>query len=566
VPRTLVRAPGHDRSRSLGWLAVAWTEHFCRHGPGDVQGQAVAHGDEYTGFVVDCYALEPSGRRLYDSGFFSRPKGCDKSGLGARLALFEALGPCRFAGWAAGGEVYEDPWGLGFVYVYEPGEPMGRPVTVPYVRIMATEEGQTGNVYDTVAFNLSDDECPLAHIPGMDAGLTRVFLPGGGEITPSTASSASKDGGKETFVVFDETHLYHLPELRAMYRTVTRNLRKRKRIAGTWYLETTTMFAPGQESIAEETYKLAESIRTGRARRARLLYDHRWGECPDLSAEDQLRAAIAEAFGEAIDWNDLDGIVDEFYDTRADPADSRRYFLNAETSASDAWLAAHHVDACADPARALQARDFVTLGFDGSRNNDSTALVACRISDGHLELLGCWERPGDLPPHAEWQVDRVAVDAAVHAAMRRFEVAGLYADPAHWQDYLDRWNAKYGERMQVKATAKRPLEWWTNRRTAMVAALERMYEAVRERRVSFTPAADRVGQQAALATVLRRHLLNARRQPTTAGLMIRKEHPNSPNKIDAAVAAVLAYEARCDAVAAGCRPRSVRSYAAKRIR
>ncbi|WP_235459620.1 hypothetical protein [Streptomyces olivochromogenes] len=121
----------------------------------------VRHGDEYTGFVVDCYGLdEDAGRRFYDSAFFSRPKGCDKSGLGARLALFEALGPARFDGWAEGGEVFRDPWGLGFEYVYEPGEPMGRPVSVPYIRIMATEEGQTGNVYDTVYFNLTDEASP----------------------------------------------------------------------------------------------------------------------------------------------------------------------------------------------------------------------------------------------------------------------------------------------------------------------------------------------------------------------------------------------------------------------
>src|SRR5690606_15951761 len=144
--------------------------------------------------------------RLYDSAFLSRPKGCDKSGLGGRFALFEALGPCRFAGWAEGGETYEDPWGLGFQYVYEPGEPMGRHVTAPFIRCMATEEGQTGNVYDTVLLNLTDEDAPLSQIPGLDAGLTRIYLPGGGEIRPSTASSASKDGGLETFVVFDETH------------------------------------------------------------------------------------------------------------------------------------------------------------------------------------------------------------------------------------------------------------------------------------------------------------------------------------------------------------------------
>lgn len=168
MPHVTVRAPGHDRSRSLGWLSVAWMEYFVVHGPGDVQGEPVRHGDEYTGFVVDCYAVDDDeGRLLYDSAFFSRPKGCDKSGIGARIGLFEALGPARFAGWAEGGEVYRDPRGLGFEYVYEPGEPMGRPVKVPYLRIMATEEGQTGNVYDTIYFNLTDESSPLSSAPQM---------------------------------------------------------------------------------------------------------------------------------------------------------------------------------------------------------------------------------------------------------------------------------------------------------------------------------------------------------------------------------------------------------------
>ncbi|WP_329575839.1 hypothetical protein [Streptomyces sp. NBC_01361] len=64
--------------------------------------------------------------------------------------------------------MYRDPWGLGFEYVYEPGEPMGRPVKVPYLRIMATEEGQTGNVFDTIHFNLTD-ESVLYHLRRMEA-------------------------------------------------------------------------------------------------------------------------------------------------------------------------------------------------------------------------------------------------------------------------------------------------------------------------------------------------------------------------------------------------------------
>jgi hypothetical protein len=200
MPRTLVRAPGHDRMRSLGGLAVAWIEHFVRHGPGAVQGMEVTLNDEYAAFVMDCYALLPEGKRIYDHVFLSRPKGTNKSGLASYIAQFEALGPCRFLGFAEEGDTYEDPWGMGFTYEYEPGEPMGKPVHVPMIRIMATEEGQTGNIYDTIYFNLTDDDCPLSHVPGIDPGRTRVYLPSGGFVMPSTASSAAKDGGKETFL------------------------------------------------------------------------------------------------------------------------------------------------------------------------------------------------------------------------------------------------------------------------------------------------------------------------------------------------------------------------------
>jgi hypothetical protein len=31
-------------------------------------------GDEYAGFVIDCYALAENGRRLIDHSFLSRPK------------------------------------------------------------------------------------------------------------------------------------------------------------------------------------------------------------------------------------------------------------------------------------------------------------------------------------------------------------------------------------------------------------------------------------------------------------------------------------------------------------
>jgi predicted transcriptional regulator len=92
-------------------------------------------------------------------------------------------------------------------------------VAPPFVRLAATEEMQAGNTYEAVRVMLT--EGPLSHA-GLDIGLTRTFLPGGGKILPVTASAASKEGGKETFACFDETSLYVMPELHRMYETIRR--------------------------------------------------------------------------------------------------------------------------------------------------------------------------------------------------------------------------------------------------------------------------------------------------------------------------------------------------------
>lgn len=565
MPRELIRAKGHNRNRSLGFLANAWIEYFVVHGPGDVQGQPVQHGDEYAGFVVDCYVCgddATNNHLLYDSVFFSRPKGSDKSGMGARLALFEGFGPCRFIGWAKGGETYRDPWGLGFEYEYVAGEPMGAPVHVPYIRIMATEEGQTGNVYDSIYYNLTDEDARLAKVPGVRANLAKIDLSGGGEITPSTASSAAKDGGKETFVVFDETHLYNTPELRRMYKTVTRNMRKRKKFAGTWYLETTTMYAKGQNSIAEATFAEAQRIKERQPARQRLLYDHRWGECENISELDQLAIAIKEAFGEAIEWNDLQGIIDDFHDTRNDPQDSRRYFLNAAMDVGDAWFFERDLAGVFDPDAVLSDRDVIALGFDGSRKRnrgvtDATALIACRLRDRCLFELRIWEQPTGEAGKT-WEIPRLEVDGEVRAAFKRFSVVAFYADPAKWEETVGTWERDFGPRLKKKATNEHPIQWWMtgNRNRVVIAALKNFAEAVFEKTLRHNGASAMV-----------RHLLNGRRrQVAKVGTTVMKEHPDSELKIDGFIAALLAYTAAIDALAAGVKAEAEPVHVPRRIR
>ena len=48
---------------------------------------------------------------------------------------------------------------------------------------------------------------------------------------------------------------------------------------------------------------------------------------------------------------------------------------------------------CCAPTSGCDPGDKITLGFDGSRTGDATALVACRVEDGLVQLLDCWEAP-----------------------------------------------------------------------------------------------------------------------------------------------------------------------------
>ena len=485
--------------------------------------------------------LDGDKRRLYDSAFLSRAKGRAKSELAGFIVLFEAMGPARCSHLSDGTDVYERN---GLIYAYSKGEPVGLHVTAPIIRCLATEEGQAGNTYDNVHYNLT--EGPLSEgLPRDAAGLTRIFLPGGGEIIPSTASNSSKDGGRETMVVFDETHLYTRPELKRMYQTVRRNLAKRK-IAEPWSLETSTMYLPGEKSVAEETHDLAKAIREGKTKRQRLLFDHREADADiDMSDEAEVITGLKEAYGPFADVMDIDRIVSEIYDPRNDPMDSRRYYFNQPTSSKDAFLSAPEWNACSKPQDVGRGEE-ITLGFDGSRKRskgvtDATALIGCRVSDGYLFEIKVWEQP-DGPSGEDWSVPVADVDYEVRKAFEMYRVVGMFADPAKWESYIAQWESDFGKNLKVKSSQAHPIEWWMtgNRSYLVVRAIEQFANAVLDKELSHSG-----------GLVLTRHILNARRRVGRSGVSIAKENPDSRNKIDAAVAAVLAYQARLQALSKG---------------
>lgn len=313
-----------DQFLSLGFAAIDWIEHFLVHGPGDVQGQAIELDDEFAGFIVKAYRVDPkTGDRLVRRAFLSRSKGRSKSGVAAMIECFEALGPCRFDHWAEVGEV--SYWG----YEYEEGEPVGKPLTYVEALNVATEEGQAGNTYDAVYYMLNSDTCSpelLAEFGKIDVGLGRINLPNRrGYIEPVTSADNSKDGGKSTFIVADETHLWILPRLHRLHGIMTRNLLKRK-IASGWMLETSTMYAEGENSVAEGTHAYAES--SSRSKKY-LLFDHRQAS-EEWAIDDrkQRLQALHEAYGPAAEWMNLEAIADSWDDPQVTEAEFRRFWLN----------------------------------------------------------------------------------------------------------------------------------------------------------------------------------------------------------------------------------------------
>jgi phage terminase large subunit-like protein len=311
------------------------------------------------------------------------------------------------------------------------------------------------------------------------------------------------------------------------------------------------MYMPGEDSVAEATHDLAKAIREGKTRKQRLLFDHR--EAPadvDLTDEKAVRLALVETYGPFAEVMDIDRILAEIWDPRNDPQDSRRYYFNQPTSSRDAWLSAPEWNSCVVDDQP-QPGDEITLGFDGSRKRargvtDATALVGCRVKDGLLFEVRVWEQP-DGPAGQDWEVPVSEVDFEVRKAFETYRVVGMFADPAKWESYIAQWEADFGKQLKARASQGQPISWWMtgNRSYLVVRAVEQFANAVIDKELKHTG-----------GLVLTRHVLNARRRVGRSGVTISKEHPDSPKKIDAAVAAVLAFQARLTALSKGTATRS----------
>lgn len=523
------RYPGEKPT--LGYAVLNWIEGSLA-APDRPQYEPLILTEEQAQFVLNFYVIDPTTqRRRYRRAVLSRSKGWGKSPILGALACAEALGPVVFDGWDANGDPVGKEWAT---------------VRTPWVQLAAVSEDQTRNAWMPLLEMLREGPV-MDHFPGLEPMGTFVNLPRG-RIEFVTSAPTSREGNRPVFAVLDQTEEWKPSNGGVkLAATIRRNLGKTNGTS----IESPNAYEPGTDSVAEASAEYASKIAAGDTKDRGLLWDHR--EAPpetDMTDRASLLAGLTFAYGDSAEsaggWVDLERIMAEVNDLGTESQDSRRFYLNQITHASDAWLSQPEWAGCAAPSKLVADRDAITLGFDGSRSRargitDATALIGCRVADGHLFELGLWEQPAG-PSGAGWSVPMTEVNSAVHGAFDRYNVVGFYADPAGWAETIGAWEAKYIRRLKVRSSQSDPIKWWmTGGRAAMTTrALEQFHDAVVNQELTHDASFG-----------LTRHVLNARRRHRRHGTQIAKEFPDSPRKIDAAVAAVLAYQARLAAVSKG---------------
>lgn len=510
---------------SLGWGALNWMYENLLTPGGPYAGQPFMPTLEQARFIVWWYAVDENGRWVYRSGTLRRLKGWGKDPLAGALALFELVGPAEFS------------------HFDEDGNAVGKPKYDPWVQIAAVSQDQTRNTF-TLFSSLISDKLKAEH--KLDINKTIVYDGRGKMIEGVTSSPSALEGKRPTFIIQNEIQWWvEQNDGKAMADVIDGNVTKSA--YGTCRaLSICNAHVPGQDSVGEDYWEAYLKVQAGKAIDTNVLYDALEAPAttpvseipsPDEDPEgfeagvEELKRGLEIARGDAT-WLDLDIIVSSVLDIRNPVSESRRKFLNQVNASEDSWISPKEWDSCQSDV-ALQPGDKITLGFDGSKSNDHTAVSACRVEDGAVFLIKSWD-PEKQP---DGVIPREDVDAVVRSMFERYKVVGFRADVHEFESYVDEWGKDFKRVLKVKASPANPVAFdMRGMKKRFALDCERFLDGVLEQELVHN------GDPA-----LRWYVLNAHRHPTNYdAVSIRKESKDSSRKIDGAVTAVLAYGARQD--------------------
>jgi phage terminase large subunit-like protein len=448
--------------------------------PLDLSGLPAAGGDRVIGFCERfCFVPKGKGakerlrlrpwqqqivRGLYSeprprSGLLSLPRGNGKTTLAAFLACFELFG--------AG---------------VESGQVLG----------VASDERQARILFHTVRRMIELE-------PELEARASvyfdKIAIPGSNsELRALPSEHAALQGWDPSFCVLDELHVVNEDVFEAL------ELASGKR-------DRSLLLAISTPATTEDSvmWKLVEQGRNGDNPS---FYFKEWAAPDGCDLDDE--AAWHEANPALSDFLAIDALRSTRRTVREESF--RRYRLGQWVQDEAAWLPLGVWASCAT-SRRLDPGAAVVLGFDGSVNNDATAIVAASIAERpHLEVVGLWE---------DQEIPILAVEDTIRAACTRFDVKALVADPFRWKRSL-----------QILSAEGLPIEEYPQHAARMTPATQKFYAAALTGGLSHDGNPD-----------LARHVANARVSTDARGTRIRKETKWSKARIDLAVAAIMAFDA-----------------------
>jgi len=537
--------PNGDPYPTAGPYAGRWIQRNLVHGEGDYLGERIRL-ELFQWFKLSrIYEFDPeTGRLLHDTVIEVVPKGNGKTEECGHIANVEVQSPIA-------------------------------PLRSPKVTLSAASWKQANELLTASSLAImgsEDSPGPLASKfqRGLHLLDDKIITPEGGRIVRLAAVGGTADGGKETCHLGDELHEWQGERAERMWTVKGRSLRKRVVVRGLCatciyrQLSAPELFArtgrpPAHRdrtvdrdhvalpitgglqvgittvgvdptvvtedpvTLLGRLWRMGVDIATGKIVEPRVLF-LAWQaeEGLDLDNENDRHQAILQANPAVGSFLSLEEKERSILDPTVPRAEGERYDLSWWSQAADSWMSVRSwMDRAHKTLRVPPQGTKVWLGFDGSKSRDSTGLYGC-TAEGHVFVIRAWERPPNAPD--DWLVPHIEVDQELRSAFAYFDVQVLQMDPPRWETELETWTAAWPGRV---------LAFETDVYQRFGPACGRFTDGVLGEKPTITHDGD---------PILTRHIANARVKETRWGIVIIKEHKDSPRRIDCAVAAVLAYD------------------------
>lgn len=329
-----------------------------------------------------------------------------------------------------------------------------------------------------------------------------------------SAESVTKEGLSPTTVIFDELHAQ--PD-RELFDVFSLAMGARGKLATMIAITTAGVRSDrtGRDSIAYSLYQYGQ--RMARGEDVDPSFFMAWWESEADHRERETWREANPGFGDLNAETDFESAL-----RRTPEAEFRIKRCNQWVSSVETWLPAGSWEECEGTVE-LAPDDEIVLGFDGSYNGDASVICGAVIPKADepvkVFMVKAWEKDLEHDPD-DWRVDISEVEQTVIEFCQKHTVREIACDPFRWQRSME---ALENLGLPVVAFPQSPQR--------MIKACAKFYDAVAEKRLVHDGDA-----------LLARHISNTAVKLTPAGPHIKKENPNSPRKIDAAVAAILAHD------------------------